>query len=82
MPVDEHGCRVRHHFWMTTRWSAWVTWRLFYRLLRNVLIEDSLDTVTGSLGFDLPCRSRWSPSVRVLRSLAQARRRALTRSPG
>ncbi|SCL64699.1 SRPBCC family protein [Micromonospora peucetia] len=74
LPDTDERCLLRHSLVMTTRWPAWLSWPVVYRPLHDALIEDSLDTAARHLGVAVPTPNRWTPWVRLLRSLVRRRR--------
>ncbi|MFC9298714.1 SRPBCC family protein [Streptomyces sp. NPDC057011] len=70
LPVDEERTVLRHTLAMRTTGPARLTWPLAFRHLHDALLEDALDRAEG------PTRgARWTPYVRLLRSLASRRGR-------
>ncbi|MEH1099592.1 SRPBCC family protein [Micromonospora sp. CPCC 205561] len=73
LPQAGRRCLLRHSLVMTTRWPARLSWPVLYRPLHDALIEDSLDTAARHLGLTVAAPRRWTPWVRLLRSLLRRR---------
>ncbi|KUP96864.1 SRPBCC family protein [Thermobifida cellulosilytica] len=70
IPLGEEEALLRHSLVMRTTGWARLSWPLFYRPLHDALIEDSLDRACRSLGLAVARPHRWSPLVRLLRTVA------------
>ena len=73
---ERHGRTVlRHVLDMRTCRLALLSWPIVFRALHDALLEGSLDKAAVSIGQAVDKPDRWSPYVRVLRTLFRAVRR-------
>ncbi|MGW4030400.1 SRPBCC family protein [Streptomyces sp. NPDC004838] len=68
---------LRHTLAMNVRGPARLTWPLFFRPMHDALVEDALDRAESACTGAVARPARWSPYVRLLRSLARSRARGL-----
>lgn len=73
VPMSGDQTALRHTIAMRVQGWAVVSWPVFYRPLHDALLEDVLDRAERTLG-QVPRGARWSPWVRLLRSVLGARR--------
>jgi len=76
--VDAHRVEVRHVLVGTPTGVMRLGWPLAFRWLHDALLEDLLDNAERELTGTVARPARWSPYVRLLRSLARKRRPRLT----
>ncbi|MEV2278767.1 SRPBCC family protein [Nocardiopsis sp. NPDC049922] len=79
-PDGPEGAVLRHLVSMRLRGPARLTWPLAFRWLHDALLEDCLDRAERGLTGTVRAPARWSPYVRLLRSLA-SRRSSASREP-
>ncbi|MEU9102944.1 SRPBCC family protein [Streptomyces xanthophaeus] len=70
LPVDADRTLLRHTLAMSTSGLARVTWPLVWRPLHDACLEDCLDRAELARTGTVARPARWSPYVRLLRTLA------------
>lgn len=71
LPLDGERTVLRHTLAMRTAGPARLSWPLAFRWMHDACLEDALDRAEAACTGTVSQPSRWSPYVRLLRSLAR-----------
>lgn len=69
--LSDDAVAVRHLLAMHLRGPARLTWPLVFRWMHDALLEDSLDRAESALTGSVRHHARWSPLVRLLRTIGR-----------
>jgi hypothetical protein len=78
IPVDAHRVELRHSMVVSPTGAMRLAWPLAFRWLHDALLEDLLDNAERELTGTVARPARWSPYVRLLRTLSRRRPRRAT----
>ncbi|MEV4613056.1 SRPBCC family protein [Kitasatospora sp. NPDC049258] len=71
LPLDGERTVLRHTLAMRATGPARLSWPLAFRWMHDACLEDALDRAEAACTGTVARPSRWSPYVRLLRSLAR-----------